>query len=220
MTHSSPDPTSLPRDALRLPDASLLRRLLQALAIVVLAACCACQPPDLGTGRPGASSGGSVASQPDARALDAMLPARAVHVQDGDSFVATTNDGQRVTVRLSGIDAPERRQPYADRSRRHLRELLEKQSLRIRVAKTDRFGRIVGEVYVVQPDAQSVDAGLEQIAAGFAWYFRRYADDLPAALRDRYAQAETRARDSGTGLWRDPKPEPPWDFRRRGSAGR
>ncbi|NLD54548.1 MAG: hypothetical protein GX652_07800 [Burkholderiaceae bacterium] len=198
---------------------SALRRLLQALAAIALLLSCACQPPDAGTSLPG-SRGPAVATRPDTRELQAMLAARAVHVQDGDSFVAVADDGTRLTVRLSGIDAPERRQPFADRSRRNLRDLLEKQSLRIRVAKTDRFGRIVGEVYVVRPDERTVDAGLEQIAAGFAWYFRRYADDLPPPLRDRYAQAESRARDGGAGLWRDPKPEPPWDFRRRGSRAR
>jgi endonuclease YncB( thermonuclease family) len=197
--------------------ASLLRRrLLQALSAIALAALCACQPPDAGTSLPGSPPGGAVAPRPDSSALDAMLAARTVRVQDGDSFIATTDDGKRITVRLSGVDAPERSQAFADRARRHLRGLLEKQSLRIRVAKTDRFGRIVGEVYVVHPDGGASDAGLAQIAAGLAWYFRRYADDLPAALRDRYAQAEARARESRAGLWGDPEPEPPWEFRRRG----
>ena len=197
--------------------ASLRRRLLQALGAIALAASCACQP-DAVTGLPGTPPGGVVAPRPDARALDTMLAARTVRVQDGDSFIATRDDGTRITVRLSGIDAPERHQAFADRSRRHLRGLLDKQSLRIRVAKTDRFGRIVGEVYVVNADGSATDAGFAQIAAGLAWYFGRYADDLPAALRDRYAQAEGRARETGAGLWRDPQPEPPWEFRRRGSG--
>jgi endonuclease YncB( thermonuclease family) len=193
------------------------RRLLQALGAIALAASCACQP-DAVTGLPGTPPDNVVAPRPDARALDAMLAARTVRVQDGDSFIATSDDGTRITVRLSGIDAPERHQAFADRSRQHLRGLLEKQSLRIRLAKTDRFGRIVGEVYVMNADGSATDAGLAQIAAGLAWYFRRYAEDLPAALRDRYAQAEARARESGAGLWRDPQPEPPWEFRRRGSG--
>src|SRR5690606_37382283 len=131
-----------------------------------------------------------------------------------------TDDGKRITVRLSGIDAPERYQAYADRSRRNLASLLEKRSLRIRVAKRDRFDRIVGDVYVREPGGKVTDAGLRQITAGLAWYFRRYADDLPPALRERYAQAEARARESRAGLWQDPDPEAPWTFRRRGNPER
>lgn len=195
-------------------------RCLLALQALLLAALTGCQPPDAATGpatpHPGMPHPG-VAGEPrsDAEASGALLRVRSVHVQDGDSFIAATAAGARLTVRLNGVDAPERSQPYADRSRRNLRQLLDGEELRIRVATTDRFGRAVGEVYVVRPGGKATDAGLAQVSAGLAWYFRRYARDLPAELRERYAQAESRAREARAGLWHDARPEAPWDFRRR-----
>lgn len=138
---------------------------------------------------------------------DGWYEATVVVVQDGDSFVVQRADGGRTTIRIAGIDAPERNQPYADQSRRALRALLERRPLRIRAGKVDRYGREVSEV-----DAGG-DVALAQIEAGLAWHFIRYAREQRPGLRTAYAGAEQRARAARLGLWQDAQPQAPWLFR-------
>jgi endonuclease YncB( thermonuclease family) len=76
--------------------------------------------------------------------------------------------------------------------------------------KRDRFDRIVGKVMV---DGQ--DVNLEQIKAGVAWHFKRYEKEQPLEDRLAYAQAESEARADQRGIWREPQPVAPWEFRRR-----
>lgn len=139
-------------------------------------------------------------------------PARAQwrvdRVLDGDSLRVYDDQGQRVTVRLAGIDAPEKAQPYADRSRQHLRELLRDCRPQLQIHKRDRFGRAVA---VATCDGR--DLGLAQLEAGWAWHFRRYKNEQPAQERLAYARAEDRARESRRGLWRETAPTPPWVYR-------
>lgn len=147
-----------------------------------------------------------------------VLQARSTQVQDGDSFVARTADGSQRTIRLSGIDAPERTQAHADQARQNLRGLLDGHELSVHVAKTDQYGRAIAQVFI-EGDSKRLDVGLAQIEAGMAWFFRRYQDDLPVAARERYADAERAARNAAKGFWQATDPEPPWDFRRRQRSG-
>lgn len=149
-------------------------------------------------GRPPESQGAA----PEARG-------RAAHVHDGDSFTLDTGDS-RIEVRLSGIDAPEHTQPYAEASRRHLDERLGRGVLALVPHGVDRYGRTLATVY-----ADGVDVGLEQIRAGLAWHFERYARDQEPAAREAYAAAQRQARQQRTGLWREAEPLPPWTFRAR-----
>ena len=58
------------------------------------------------------------------------------------------------------------------------------------------------------------------VQQGLAWWYRAYSHEQTAAQRVRYERAETRARNQGVGLWQDPDPTPPWDYRRRPKAAR
>jgi endonuclease YncB( thermonuclease family) len=156
---------------------------------------------------------GAVAAH--AREAPAALEGHALDVHDGDSFLLRTDDGRRVRVRVSGIDAPERAQPYADVSRRHLGDLLRGRRVRLEPVKQDVFDRTVARVIVVDGDPPERDAGLAQIEAGLAWHFARYRGDQSDEEARDYARAEREARARGAGLWREASPEPPWDFRAR-----
>ena len=160
------------------------------------------------------------AASPGATALPAStaVEGRVVRVLDGDSLLLRLDDGGVHGVRIAGIDAPEKGQPYADVSRRALLAQLDDRRIRLETIKTDVFGRLVGRVFV-----DGRDAGLVQLRAGLAWHFARYDADLAPAQRRRYAQAERQARLRGLGLWRDPAPMPPWAHRaeaRRAQGGR
>jgi endonuclease YncB( thermonuclease family) len=150
-----------------------------------------------------------------ARESAAPIEGSALDVQDGDSFLLRADDGRRIRVRVSGIDAPERTQPYTDASRRHLGELLRGHRIRLEPVKQDVFDRTVARVLVVDGEPPERDAGLAQLEAGLAWHFRRYSAEQPSEDVARYARAERDAKARGLGLWRDAAPEAPWAFRAR-----
>jgi endonuclease YncB( thermonuclease family) len=66
----------------------------------------------------------------------------------------------------------------------------------------------VGTVYL-----KGVDVGLEQVRAGLAWHFKRYENEQTPEARQVYAMAESAARERHLGLWTDPRPIPPWEWR-------
>lgn len=137
------------------------------------------------------------------------LRGRVVSVADGDTV--TVLDAQKVQhkVRLSGIDAPEKSQAFGQRAKDHLSDLVFGQTVEVDFNKSDRYGRLVGKVVV-----QGQDANLKQLHAGMAWHYKEYEREQPPEERKRYAQAEDDARTQRVGLWKDPQPIPPWEFRR------
>jgi len=143
----------------------------------------------------------------DAPAAD--LAGRVVSVADGDTITVQTPDRVRHRIRLDGIDAPERIQPYSQISRKNLVAMVDGQQVRVTSSKTDRFGRMVG---IVRTE-QYRDVGLEQIKAGLAWHFKRYEHEQTPENRASYAAAEAIAKAAGHGLWREAAPTAPWQFR-------
>jgi endonuclease YncB( thermonuclease family) len=137
-----------------------------------------------------------------------QIEGRIVGVTDGDTITLLDADKRQHKIRLDGIDAPERGQPFGRASKQHLAGLAFNQEAVAECHKTDRYGREVSRVLVA-----GADAGLEQIRAGMAWYFRRYANELPSDRRLQYADEEVQAKDARRGLWADAEPIPPWDWR-------
>ena len=149
-------------------------------------------------------------------ATAAELFGKVVGVADGDTITIIDTSYRQHRIRLSGIDAPERRQAYGERAKRHLSALVGEKRVRVWWDKRDRYGRIVGRVFWTVCDRAGCrfeDAGLEQIRAGMAWHYTRYAREQAPAERAAYAAVEQQARKSRLGLWREPEPVPPWDFR-------
>jgi len=126
-------------------------------------------------------------------------------IYDGDTLTLLTADKQQVKVRLSDIDAPERRQPYGNKARQALSALAFGKSATVTVKTLDRYGRTVGRVVV-----DGVDVNAELVRQGAAWVYRQYSHD--AALLD----LEQLARDAQRGLWALPESEriPPWEWRK------
>lgn len=157
-----------------------------------------------------------------APASAAELHGKVVHVADGDSITVLDAAKRQHKVRLAAIDAPERRQAYGTRARQHLSALVLGRSVIVVWDRRDRYGRIVGKVLApacaAVTCAKTLDAGLAQISAGYAWHYRRYARTQPPQERQRYAAAEQAARTRRMGLWQDNHPAPPWEFRRAATA--
>ena len=135
---------------------------------------------------------------------DEAWSARVVWVLDGDSLIVR-RDGRKVTIRLEGIDSPEKGQAWADRARTFAREQALGQQVRVRPKERDRHGRTVARVFL--DDGR--DLGLTLVRSGLAWWYRRYSRD--PALKE----AEQQARADRVGLWSDPEPVPPWKWKRQ-----
>ena len=122
-------------------------------------------------------------------------------------------------VRLMGIDAPEMGQPFSKASTKYLTSLLAGKEVFVESSKSDREGRVLGKVWVQPADCpkcgKTLDANHAQLLAGMAWWYRYYAKDQPPEDRGRYESAEDEARKRGWGLWVDPHPVNPYDWRKR-----
>ncbi len=144
------------------------------------------------------------------------LEGQVVGISDGDSFTLLVGDVQ-YRVRLSGIDTPERGQPHANAARSALSDLIFRKHVRVESRKTDRYGRIIGRVWVQPGDCprcgRTLDVSLALLTTGMAWWYRYYADEQPEQERGQYEFAEFEAKAKGAGLWKDENPVPPWEWR-------
>lgn len=135
----------------------------------------------------------------------AEIIGRVVGVADGDTItVLDEMDKGRFRVRLYGIDAPEKKQAFGNKAKQYLSSLVYSKRVSVRFSTVDRYGRIVGRVYV-----SGKDISLVMLSAGYAWHYVHF-DKSPE-----YAAAENKARSAGVGLWSDRSPVQPWEFRKR-----
>lgn len=145
------------------------------------------------------------------------LSGRVINIADGDTLTLLDASNTQHKIRLSGIDAPERGQPFGTVSGEHLGKLVFGEHVTIDYDKRDRYGRIVGKVIIGRQDVN-----LEQTAAGLAWHFKEYQHEQSSLDRQLYALTEQQARRNEIGLWSERYPVAPWDWRkgvRDGSPG-
>lgn len=138
-------------------------------------------------------------------ALAADYTAKVVGITDGDTLTVLTAEKRQVKVRLHGIDAPESGQDFGSRAKQEASELAFGKQVTVRPVDTDRYGRTVAEV--ILPDGKSLNR--EMVRGGMAWWYRKYApgDRELAGLE---AEAEAARR----GLWAQPGPVAPWEWRK------
>ncbi len=142
----------------------------------------------------------------------ALLIAFTVHAEEFSGRVVGVADGDTITVlvgveprrvRLAGIDAPEKGQPFGQRAKQAVSRLVFGRTVRVVARGEDRYGRMLGDVRL--PDGSSLNERL--VEEGWAWHYNRYSKD------QRLAELEATARRSRRGLWVDPRALPPWEFR-------
>ncbi len=143
--------------------------------------------------------------------LAAVIHGRIVGVSDGDTVKVLDSAQQLHTVRLMGIDAPEKAQPFGQRSKQSLSELVYQQHVRVEWSKEDKYGRVVGKIRL----QDGLDVCLEQIKRGMAWHYKQYTKEQPVEDQVTYAKFETEAKDRKVGLWSDDAPTPPWLWRKQ-----
>jgi len=138
------------------------------------------------------------------------LPGRVVRVVDGDTLVLLVSGNVEERVRLSGIDCPERKQAFGKRAKEALLTRVAGEGVSVEWDKRDRYGRIIGKVI----DNEG-DVNLSLVRNGMCWWYRKYSGEQAPVDQVLYEEAERKARENGVGLWRDPHPVAPWDWRRR-----
>ena len=141
-----------------------------------------------------------------------------VGVADGDTITVLDANREQHKIRLGGIYAPEKAQPFGQRSKENLSRLVFDKDVRVEWEKRDKYKRIVGTVWV-QPVScptcpKTLEAGLAQLTVGLAWWYRKYAKEQSPEAAGRYEFAEQEARAKRAGLWADGQPIPPWDWRK------
>jgi endonuclease YncB( thermonuclease family) len=137
----------------------------------------------------------------------------AAHAEDFSAPVVGVTDGDTITVlrnhrhealRLHGIDAPEKGQAFGERAKQFTSSLVFGKNVAVRVRGRDRYGRTLADVFL--PDGRNLNQ--EVVRSGYAWWYRRYSAD------QRLAVLEAEARATHRGLWADPNPQPPWEWRK------
>lgn len=128
---------------------------------------------------------------------------RVVGVMDGDTILVLTADYDQKKIRLAEIDAPEKAQPFGERSKFALSALCFKKMATVEVVDIDRYGRVVGKV-----GCDGINVNRVQVESGMAWVYRKYAKDTSLI------ESETIARSDKRGLWADKSPTPPWEWRK------
>jgi len=123
----------------------------------------------------------------------AQLVGRVMGVADGDTITILDSNQLDHRVRLAGIDAPEKGQPFGQRAKQSLSRAVYGKDVRIEWDKRDKYGRFVAKVWVAPPGAtcdatpcpKTLDVGFEQLLVGLAWHYSIYGDEQSAADRQR-----------------------------------
>lgn len=146
-----------------------------------------------------------------------------IRIESGDTVIVMDAASQQRRVRLAGIAAPHPQQDFGNRAQASLSALLANQEVSVDVRSQDSDGSLVGKMLVSPPGAacrmqptcpKTIDAGLQQIADGLAWWHARTLSELTSAESGAYGRAEFDAKIHRRGLWASTNPTPPWKWPR------
>jgi micrococcal nuclease len=132
---------------------------------------------------------------------------KVVSVSDGDT-IKVLKDGIQVKIRFAAIDCPEKKQPYGQKAKQFTADMVAGKVVKVWETDTDRYGRIVGFVFVGDKNLNK-----ELLSAGLAWHYKQYSRD------PELAKLESQARIAKIGLWSEPDPVAPWEWRRMKRSG-
>jgi len=138
-----------------------------------------------------------------------ILQGRVVGIADGDTITVLDASNTQFKIRLSGIDAPEKKQPFGQVSKKSLSDMAYDKTVKVEWSKKDRYQRLVGKVFI-----NDLDANLQQIKRGLAWHYTKYQNEQPLEDRVSYSNAQEEATAAKLGLWSEPNPVAPWDWRK------
>ncbi|MCB2141137.1 thermonuclease family protein [bacterium] len=137
---------------------------------------------------------------------DDVIVGKVVGVADGDTITVLENRTQ-YKIRLYGIDTPESHQDFGNRAKQFTSDLVYGKQVRVVTKDIDRYGRIVGMVYV-----GDVCVNESLVESGMAWVYRKYCRMETCGS---WLDLESQAMDGDIGLWSHPNPVAPWEYRKK-----
>jgi micrococcal nuclease len=111
-------------------------------------------------------------------------------IVDGDTVHVAAPNSPTLTVRLDGIDAPERGEPFSTQATRAMRVLIFTKKVVLTGTDVDRYGRLVARIRV-----NGVDVSDALVRQGLACHFTRYSSDPVLA------KAQQDAKRRAIGFW-------------------
>ncbi|MCJ8330932.1 MAG: thermonuclease family protein [Lentisphaeria bacterium] len=139
----------------------------------------------------------------------AIFSGKVVRVIDGDTIVVLV-DKKEIKVRLYGIDAPEKGQPFGTQAKKTLSDLIFGKEVHCVQTDVDFFGRSICKVFLSELlELDGGDMNLNMLSSGMAWHYKKYSKDPTYARAEQIAREEIKA-----GLWADKNPVAPWDWRK------
>ena len=135
---------------------------------------------------------------------EADITGKIVRVLDGDT-VEILAGNLATRVRLNGIDAPEKAQPFGQRSRQALTAIVSGKTVLAVGDRRDRYGRLLATLILNGRDVNAM-----QVYSGMAWAYRYQGNaSVPAYLR-----FEQEAKTAKRGLWAEKEAIEPSIWRR------
>ena len=132
-----------------------------------------------------------------------------VSVLNGDT-IEVLHKKRPERIRLSGIDCPEKGQPFGEKAKQATPALVFGKEVTVQTQGKDKYRRTLADMLL--PDGTNVND--ELVKDGWCWWYRKYAPGNTTLER-----LEAEARESRMGLWADPHPVPPWEWRKRKGIG-
>ncbi len=139
--------------------------------------------------------------------LSCRTKGKVIKVSDGDTVHVLDAEKQTHKIRLAGIDAPEKGQAYGQAARKFLAKRINQKTVCVDWHKRDKYQRLVG---VIRYEGR--DVNLDIVKAGYAWHYKKYQKEQTPPDRVLYAQAK--ARSDVIGLWSEPNPVNPSNWRK------
>lgn len=136
----------------------------------------------------------------------ASLVGKVIEVQDGDE-ITIFNLNRPVRIKLIGIDAPEKEQPFGAVARQHLFDLVFDKTVAVEYSGIGEQSRLIGRVTL-----NDADINAQMIRDGAAWFDPKNQTRLTETQRQVYLQCEQAARSEKRGLWEQEGAVAPWEF--------
>ena len=130
-----------------------------------------------------------------------------IGIMDGDTIKVLSEDKKPIKIRLASIDAPEKNQPYGQKSKQMLSDFIAGKKVTLDCPTKDRYKRLICTVYL----PSKIDVNRAMVANGGAWVYRQYYKG------NEYLKLEQEAKTYQLGLWKtsEYKAIEPWEWRRR-----
>lgn len=130
---------------------------------------------------------------------------KVIGIKDGDTVVVLDSLNVQTTLRLAEVDCPEKSQAFGTKAKQFTSDEIYLKQVKYIVTDVDRYGRSIAKIYYDNNKYLSE----EIIRNGFGWQYKKYS------ISKLLAKLEEEARKNKRGLWIDPNPIYPSDWRRK-----